>query len=190
MAQLSRSESARENLKNLMAKHTELIRGTCQQLLFSPKGGIEGALVKMKGTVVQVSVPPDKGAALAQVTGPGRQLRVLATPDHSAKTAVAAHPVFKFESFADVAGQAIKVLDREPSETTIKGVVQAWHFARHGEPNGVILETGEFIHLRPHGMVAAGLDIGSKVNAVGELRMTVLGTRMLEAHRVNRIDLP
>ena len=172
-----------------MTKHSEFIHGTCQQLLFSPKGGIEGALVKMKGNVVQISVPPDKGAALAQITGPGRQLRVLAAPDHSPKTAEGAHPVFKFESFADVAGQAIKALDGEPGETTIKGVVQAWHFARHGEPNGVILETGEFIHLRPHGMVAAGLDIGSKVNAVGELRMTVLGTRMLEAHRVNRVDL-
>ena len=117
------------------------------------------------------------------------ELRVLAVPDHSPKAAEGAHPVFKFESFADVAGQAIKAPDGEPGETTIKGVVQAWHFARHGEPNGVILETGEFIHLRPHGMVAAGLDIGSKVNAVGELRMTVLGTRMLEAHRVNRVDL-
>lgn len=93
----------------------------------------------MKGTVVQVSVPPDKGAALAQVTGPGRQLRVLAAPDHSPKTAEAAHPIFKFESLADVAGQAIKVPDGEPSETTIKGVVQACHFARHGEPSGVIL---------------------------------------------------
>lgn len=90
-----------------MTKHSEFIHGTCEQLLFSPKGGIEGALVKMKGTVVQVSVPPDKGAALAQVTGPGRQLRVLAVPDHSPKTAEGTHPVFKFESFADVAGQAI-----------------------------------------------------------------------------------
>ena len=60
------------------------------------------------------------------------------------------------------------------SKTTIKGVVASWHLALHGEPNGVILETGEVIHLQPHGMVAAGLDIGSKVNAVGELRTTVL----------------
>lgn len=109
-----------------MAKHSEFIHGTCQQLLFSHKGGIEGALVKMKGTVVQV-------------TAPGRQLRVLAAPDHSPKTAETAHPIFKFESFADVAGQAIKVPDGELSETTIKGVVQAWHFARHGKPSGVIL---------------------------------------------------
>ena len=53
----------------------------------------------------------------------------------------------------------------------------------------MILETGEFIHLRPHGMMEVNLDIGSKVNAVGELHMTVLGTRMLEARRVNRVDL-
>ena len=172
-----------------MAKTTEFIHGTCQQLLFSPKGGIEGALVKMKGSVLQVSVPPDQGAALAQVTAPGRQLRVLAVADHSPKTAAGAHPVFKFSSFADVAGQAIDGPDADPGQTVIKGVVGAWHYARHGEPNGVILETGEFIHLRPHGMAAAGLDIGSRVNAVGEMRRTVLGTRMLEAHRVNRIDL-
>ena len=173
-----------------MSKHSEFIHGTCQQLLFSPKGGIEGALVKMKGKVLQVSVPPDKGPALSQVTGPGRQLRVLAVPDHSPKTAEGVHPVFKFASFADAAGQAIDGPDAEPGTTTIKGIVSAWHYARHGEPNGVILETGEFIHLRPHGMVATGLDIGSKVTASGDLRLTVLGTRMLEAHRVNRINLP
>ena len=172
-----------------MTRHSEFIHGTCQQLLFSPKGGIEGALLKMKGAVVQVSVPPDQGPALSRATGPGRQLRVLAVPDHSPKTAAGAHPVYKFESFADVAGQAIPALGGDPARTTIKGVVAAWHYARHGEPNGVILDGGEFIHLRPHGMAAAGLDIGSRVNAVGELRMTVLGTRMLEAQRVNRVDL-
>ena len=172
-----------------MAKHSEFTHGACQQLLFSPKGGIDGALVKMKGTVIQVSVTPDKGVALMEVTGPGRQLRVLAVPDRSSKAANGTHPVYKFESFADAAGQAIKTPDGAPVQTTINGIVEAWHFARHGEPNGVILETGEFIHLRPHGVVAAGLDIGSKVNAVGQLHMTVLGPCMLEAHRVNRIDL-
>jgi hypothetical protein len=172
-----------------MTKQTEFIHGTCQQLLFSPKGGIEGALVKMKGRVLQVSVPPERGGALAQATGPGRQLRVLAVPDRSPKTAQGAHPVYKFAAFADVAGQPVEVAPAESGHTRIKGVVGAWHYARHGEPNGVILESGEFIHLRPQGMVAAGLDIGSKVQAVGDLRMTALGTRMLEAHQVNRIDL-
>jgi hypothetical protein len=173
-----------------MAARPEFIHGTCQYLLFNPKGGIEGALLRMKGSVVQVTVPPDQGATLMRVTGPRRQLRVLAVPDTSPKAAGGAHPVFRFASFADVSGRAIDMPDPAHGQATVKGIVAAWHFARHGEPNGVFLETGEFIHLRPHGMALAGLDIGSRVDAVGELRVTALGTRMLEAHRVNRIDLP
>jgi hypothetical protein len=41
--------------------------------------------------------------------------------------------------------------------------------------------------MRPHGMAQVGLDVGSRVNAVGRARMTILGTRMLEAHQVNRM---
>jgi len=172
-----------------MAKPSEVISGTCQQLLFSPKGGIEGALVKVKGKTVQISVTPDLGAALARVTGPARRLRVLAVADHSQKTADGAHPVYKLESLADAAGQAIEWPEFDSADTTIKGVVATLHFARHGEPNGVVLETGEFIHLRPHGMALVGLGIGSKIIAVGKQRMTILGTRMLEAQQVNRIAL-
>ena len=172
-----------------MTKKFQFIHGICKQLLFSPKGRVEGAMVTMKDLLLQISVPRDKGDTFAQVTGAGRQLRVLGVADHSANTAEGSHPVFKFESFADVAGKAIKDPSGDPSDTTIKGVVSAWHFSRRGETNGVILETGEFIHLRPHGMTEVNLDIGSKVNAVGELHMTVLGTRMLEARRVNRVDL-
>ena len=41
----------------------------------------------------------------------------------------------------------------------------------------------------PHGMAQVGLGVGTKVNAVGELRMTVPVTRMLEPREVNRIQL-
>ena len=122
---------------------------------------------------------------IAAELGPG----VLAVPDHSPKTADGSHPVYKFESLADAAGQAIEWPEFDAADTTIKGVVAALHYARHGEPNGVVLETGEFIHLRPHGMALVGLGVGSKISAVGVERMTVLGTRMLEAHQVNRIAL-
>jgi len=172
-----------------MAKPSEFITGTCLQLLFSPKGGIEGALLKVKVAVLQVSLNPEAGALFARVTGPGKRLRLLAVPDHSPKTADGAHPVYQFESLADANGQAIESADTDPANTTIKGVVAALHFARHGQPNGVVLETGEFIHMRPHGMALAGLGVGARVSAVGAVRMTVLGTRMLEAHQVNRIDL-
>ena len=172
-----------------MAKHSEFINGVCQQLLFSPRGGIEGALLKVKGALLQISVPPETGAVLARTTGPAKRLRVLALADHSPRTADGAHPVYRFESFADAAGQPIEPADADADNITLKGVVAALHFARHGQPNGVILESGEFIHLRPHGMALAGLGIGSRVNALGSVRNTLLGTRMLEARQVNRIQI-
>ena len=172
-----------------MPTPNELISGICQQLLFSPKGGIEGALIKAKGTVLQISMHADTGAAFARSTGPGKRLRVLAAADHSPKTREGAHPVYQFEAFADAQGQALDMPGGDPANTTIKGVVASLHYARHGQPNGVVLETGEFIHMRPHGMAQVGLGIGARVTAVGELRMTVLGTRMLEARTVNRVEL-
>ena len=172
-----------------MAASSELITGICQQLLFSPKGGIEGALIKVRGGVLQVSMQPDEGAYFSRSVGLGKRVRVLGVADHSPKTRDGAHLVYQFESFADAAGGAVESAQADPDNTVIAGVVAALHYARHGQPNGVVLETGEFIHMRPHGMAHVGLGVGSKIKAVGQVRMTVMGTRMLEAREVNRILL-
>jgi hypothetical protein len=168
---------------------SEFITGTVQQLLFSPKGGIEGALVKVRGAVLQISFDPTTGNTFAKTAGAGKRLRVHAVPDHSPKTADGEHPVYQFESFADAAGNALEWVEADNDHTTVKGVVASIHYARHGQPNGVVLESGEFIHLRPHGMAQVGLGIGARVTAIGAARMTVLGTQMLEAHTVNRVAI-
>lgn len=170
-----------------MAKTPELITGICRQWLFSPKGEIEGVLLAVKGAVVQLSLDAATGLALTRSSAVGKRIRALATADHSPKTAGAAHPVYKFVSFADAAGEAADPPGADPAKAVLKGVVAALHFARHGEPNGVVLETGEFIHLRPHGMALLGLGVGAEVRAVGSLKLTVLGLPMLEAHQVNRV---
>jgi len=168
----------------------ELIQGTCQQFLFSPKGQVEGVLLTVKGgTAVQVAMPAQVGAQLARTHAPGRRVRVLGRADDSPKALDGEHPVYVFEAFADPTGKPLKLADEEPSSVTIKGVADALHYSRHGQANGVLLDTGDFIHLRPSGMAQAGLGVGAKVSATGELRMTLLGTRMLEAQRVNRIHL-
>ena len=172
-----------------MAKLARFIDGTCQQLLFSPKGDIEGVLVRKDGAVVQVSMTPKTGAVFARVSSPGSRVSVIAESDRSERTKNRAHPVFEFESFADTAGHAIKPPDDESAMTTISGVVAKFHYARHGQPNGVILETGEFIHLRPKGMAQCELDVGSVVRAVGNVRVTLLGNRLLEASKVNGTKL-
>ena len=172
-----------------MTKHSEFIVGTSKHLLFSPKGGIEGVLLKVGRAVVQITIEPGIGAIFAGLAAPGKRVRLLASPDRSPKTKHAAHPVFQFESLADAEGREIELPDEDNTNATVKGVVATVHFARHGQPNGVVLESGEFVHLRPDGMQQLELTIGMKVTAIGALRMTVLGTRLLEARRVNGIDL-
>jgi hypothetical protein len=173
-----------------MSRKAQFIHGICSQLLFSPKGEVEGVLVKLAGQTVQVALPPHIGAGLARSGSQGKQLHMLAVADNSHKTAESAHPVYDFESFANTAGEAVEPPDSGEHETTVKGVAAQIHFARHGQPNGVVLQTGEFIHLRPHGMALAALEVGAKVSAIGVAGTTVLGTRMLEAHQINGVELP
>ena len=172
-----------------MAKTPEPLNGICRQWLYSPKGDIEGVLLSVKGGTVQLTTTPAQGITLGRACAPGKRLRVLALRDQSAKAADGAHPVYAFADFADADGQPVHSPAGDPQQAKLKGVVVALHYARHGQPNGVMLDGGEFIHLRPHGMALAGLGLGSKVQAVGELKRTVLGTVMMEAHQVNKLAI-
>lgn len=75
--------------------------------------------------------------------------------------------------------------DHDPKE----GVVAAINYARHGEPNGAVLESGEFLHLRPEGAKAIKLKAGQKLSFEGEVRSSPSGTIVIEAHRVNGVAL-
>jgi len=173
-----------------MPKHGEILLCTLHAFLFSPKGEVEGLLVNIKSKPVQIAVPPPVGMATARAKKPGQRLRIRAHRDASPKTAAAAHPVFKFECFVDKDGHETQEMLAAPQgEEEIKGVVAALHYAKHGEPNGVMLRSGAFVHLRPHGMAQVGLAVGSRVTARGHMRTTVLGTPIMEAKRVNQIEL-
>jgi hypothetical protein len=152
---------------------TETLSGQLQQILFSPKGGIEGLLVRVGSKSIQISMKPDAADTTALTKAVGKLIEIKGSADHSPKTKEGAHPVYKLDVITKIACKAVKSNGDAPS---ISGVVAAIHYAKHGEPNGVVLESGEFIHTRPHGMKKLKLDVGSKVVAYGELRMTVLGT--------------
>jgi hypothetical protein len=164
---------------------SESLSGHLQQLLFSPKGDIEGLLLKVGSNPIQVSMEPAGADAKALNNAVGKPIQVRASPDHSPKAKDGAHPVYQLESITTLAGKAFKSSAPPP----ISGAVAHIHYAKHGEPNGVILESGEFIHTRPHGMKKLKLQVGSKVVAHGEARLTILGTALIEAHEVNRVTL-
>jgi hypothetical protein len=168
---------------------TQVLTGSLQQLLFSPKGGIEGLLLSTDDDLVQVSMKPENVPVEALAAAVGQSIRVTARPDRSPKAAQGLHPVYVLEAITSLAGKPLRGQREGKDQGATRGVVAAIHFAKHGEPNGVILETGEFVHTRPPAMKKLKLRVGSKVVAKGERRATVLGSTLIEAREVNRLTI-
>ena len=165
---------------------TEHLSGLLQQLLFSPKGGIEGMMLRVDSKIVQVSMRHDEADARTLQQAIAKPIELKVSADHSSKARGGPHAVYKLHAIKALGGESV------PSKRVthgISGVVASIHYAKHGQPNGVVLESGEFIHTRPPGMKKLKLEVGAKVTAKGELRMTILGTSLLEAHEVNRATL-
>lgn len=172
---------------------TEPLSGTCQQFLFSPKGAIEGMLLTVAEKCVQVALSANEGVALARMYAIGNPIHLHAMPDRTAKVMErvgdGVHAVYLFKSLVDSNGHPVTLRPENKSNATLNGTVKAMHFARHGQPNGVMLETGDFVHLGPDAMVKSGIKVGSKVHAIGRLSQTVLNTKVLEAKQVYGVEM-
>jgi hypothetical protein len=144
----------------------ETVRGVVEAYNFSPKGEVEGLLVRAAGGRVQVNLP--KGAADPPPVGRAVELTVE-PEDGGPKHARPAHPVYRAAAGPDA----------------VVGTVARLNYTRHGEPNGVVLDTGDFVHLKPHGMRAAGLAVGDRVTAAGTVRPLATGGRAVDADEVN-----
>ena len=161
------------------------VEGRFQHLLYSPKGGIEGLLIDTEGIVTQFAVDPHDAAGVAQLQSLRRD-QALVVEGHETKPSPKGdgeHVVYRFERIAAVDGRATRTAARE---TQARGKVVRLNFARHGAANGVVLDSGDFVHLRPQGMERLQLKIGDQVQAEGAAHPLVTDSGwVIEAHRVN-----
>lgn len=163
------------------AHETRTLTGTVRQHNFSPKGEIEGLVLDTTDGVVQVNFPHGPDAPQRTAPAPGTAVRLVVAPDHrAADHDPGDHPVFEFVADADAGPEALPGAE---------GVVVRLNYARHGEPNGVILDTGDFVHLKPHGMRLVPLAVGTRVVAQGASRPSVTGRRVIEATVVNGVTV-
>lgn len=150
---------------------------SCQALHynFSPKGGLEGLIVEVGGRTAQVVCPPHLAHELAGAVGEGDTVELVLSEAGPSDKGPAAHPVYYLEELphADV------------EDHVVRGTVTRLNFAKHGEANGVVLDTGDFVHLKPDGMKQLELKVGDRVTAEGETRPMDHGGRVVEATAVN-----
>jgi hypothetical protein len=115
------------------AQTPEMINGVILEYNISPRGTIEGVLVQHEGQVVQVNFPHEALTVALAAVGQVVNLAVEADPKLH-KHPEGEHPVF----------QAACPEDSDPKhgeQIQLEGVVKRLNFARHGEPNGVVLAT-------------------------------------------------
>lgn len=167
----------------------EKLHGMLQDFNFSPKGSIEGFLLHVDGKTVQVNVTPDVGFAV--VRGIGQHIEATVVPEPTtAKHGKGDHPVYGLVILTAADGKVLIHAGASDGEmTTVQGVVKRINYARHGEPDGVILDTGDFVYLKPEGMKSAELKVGDQVTAEGPSVMMPLGQQVIEAKTVNGTPL-
>lgn len=175
-----------------MAKpDTIALRGRLIHLIYSPKGGIEGVLLQASEGDIQLVLDKDDKASARQLLGVAGDSLVDAVVEKTPPPSKgpAPHPVFRLVRLGGSEGKSGKHKGAR-SAGTFNGKVARLNYARHGEPNGVVLDSGHFIHTKPDGMKQLGLTIGSQVEATGEARALVHGEGLVvEAHRVNGVEV-
>ncbi|KQP35542.1 hypothetical protein [Pseudorhodoferax sp. Leaf274] len=160
------------------------VEGRFQHLVYSPKGGIEGLLIDTDGIATQFTVDPHDAAAVGALLGlrHGQALAVEGRKTGPSPKGEGAHVVYRFERLAAIDGQEPEARN----DVQAHGKVVRFNFAKHGAPNGVVLDSGDFVHTRPDGLERLRLQIGDAVRAEGPAHPLATGSgRVIEARSVN-----
>jgi len=168
-------------------KNQQIIEGRFQHVFYSPRGQIEGILIDVDGESIQLVFGRHDNNAPSQFRSlkPGKMLVVNASTKGPSPKGARAHCVYRFKKLVSIEGR--KPGKRKPIKSEISaGKIAYFNYARHGEANGVVLDTGDFIHMRPKGFSQFNLKVGDKVRSDGEIHQLIAGSgRVVAAMRVN-----
>jgi hypothetical protein len=168
-------------------RQLEIFRGVLQDFNFGPTGGVEGFILHSEGQSVQVNVRPEVGFAV--VRGIGQSVEATVEPEKT-RSRRASYPIYRLVSLAGADGKPL--IFAEPGDktvATVQGTLQRINYSRTGEPTGVILDSGDLIHLTPAGLKKAALKVGDQVTAEGPASLMPLGHKLIEATSVNGTDV-
>ena len=149
-----------------------MIKGKVRSLNLSPAGFCESFLMDDGKRIVQINFDRDSGEHVSNGLKPGKAVSVNAKPYGDDRPSD--HPVFSW-------------IDQK--KASYEGVVKQINYALHGEPNGAILKTGEFVHLRPDGARAIRLTVGHTLLVEGEVMTVPGGQIVIEAKIANGLAL-
>ncbi len=169
----------------------QALKGQILSFNLSPKGVPEGIILQLADTMVQVNFDSEIAGQLTQIVSEGHSVVVEARRDADVH-ADAANPVFSLLklSLGDDPKSVLVADGAAETDVVVTGKILRLNHARRGEVNGAILDSGEFVHLRPHGVHAVGgLAVGETIEVRGDVRPGWSGHRVIEARSANGIEI-
>ncbi len=128
--------------------------------------------MKIDGGIIQINFRQEFAAEMAALAAEGKALNADVEPEEA--HGHPNHPVFQLVSLVGHNGH-------------FSGKVKHLNYALHGEVNGAILDSGDFLHVKPHGAAALNLKPGMKVKGTGSSKPMFDGHRVIEATEVNGV---
>ncbi len=153
-----------------MTTRSETFQALFRHVVYSPHGEHEGVLLERGGEPLQLVFEHGDEAAPRAFAGvrPGQTVDVEAVPAGPSPKGRGEHPVYAFARLVGVDGAPPPQPAAPPGGPAYRGKVVRLNFARHGAANGVVLDSGDFIHTRPDGMAKLKLRVGDPVEADGD----------------------
>jgi len=212
LAAISTIASSAEPVPVKEAPKMESLSGSVESFNHSPKGPYESLLLKTGGKLVQVNFPPHAARDVTKAIAVGDNISVMAV----AEEAKGDHPVFKAQSITDAKGMKIDFPAPQPGEPgkpkpgepkgpkpkphevgkteavgRIAGKVTRLNYARHGEVNGAMLDSGDFVHLGPKASAELKLAVGQELTVEGPATLMPAGGKVIEhPTKVNGKEIP
>jgi hypothetical protein len=168
--------------------HCELVMkktGTIQALNISPKGNYEGFLLRTGKKVVQINLAKEVRDGKSEFLTLGETVTIEV--DREEPHGKPVHDVFRMVDQVEKEVHPARSHDDEVLDFRSK--VMTLNYARHGEVNGGILNSGDFLHLKPAGAQALKLKVGMQVEGQGSIKPMVDGHYVIEAATVNGIKI-
>ena len=159
--------------------------GTIEALNVSPKGFYEGFLLRTGKKIIQINLPKEEHGTSGEGLNPGDRVTVEVEPESPRGEPV--HEVFRLVGLPGANDHLAK--GDKHGTRHFSGRIERLNYALHGEVNGGMMDSGDFLHLKPEGARSVKLTTGMKVNGRGSSRPMLGGHSVMEATEVNGIEI-
>jgi hypothetical protein len=162
----------------------ETLEGALQGYNFNPGGRHDSLMLTTEGGLVQLNFPAELADQVAAVASAGSTLNAHVRPERSEGD----HQVYRLEKLW-VGDKELVIGGEDAPESELKGVIKSFNYGRHGETNGFVLESGDFVQLGPKEAERVRLEVGQELTAKGHLRKMPSGKQLLKARVINGVEV-